>query len=476
MLAASIEKETKTLDFQTVAVAFPELLASANQETVRELGGLALGETCEIIPVETKSADSSTMLSALHQARFGDKAAIETIKVNVQTDVAERLYKAGHVTEVVLSYGEQGISQNNRKLRDIHKNTLRHMELNDVMKQRTELEFRNAVLFEELEAAAVLDEYDAVVFSMTPHDQETRTDYRFFTSTDSVSIQYLKKTNQKLVLETAMVAGKKHANTLRHDSAVIGTILAGAGVDDTAISDNESLNHVLLVPKTQFNGIDEVVELYDDLAGGTFYGQLKERQDYKEYRKVSRQREAFFDQIVESVVEDLLAEAHNFQRPIDVIERLDKLSDKYCVLAAIGQEDIDLAVFGVTAAAHIKEARGFAAAGDMGGAERSLAKAHEVSTSSSCPTKLVGALQSSSESGNSTTAAEVSSGKKKMTCPFCKERITGDPCGSEINCTKCSASTKHSSSENRKRARIYKQNKKNRHKQKGILFSWNSQR
>jgi hypothetical protein len=49
-----------------------------------------------------------------------------------------------------------------------------------------------------------------------------------------------------------------------------------------------------------------------------------------------------------------------------------------------------------------------------------------------------------------------SGGEKKMTCPYCKETTTGDPCDSSVTCENCDACASDSASENERKAMEYK--------------------
>lgn len=435
------------------------------------LGSVALVQVIDIQP--PAEASPATLLGDVCEASRGNKQALRRVHTNVRTDVAERLFKAGHQTSVQLERTPGGFEQDGLPLTAVHHNTLEHMPLNDIMRARTQSELGNIFLFEELDDAGIFETHDAVVFSATPTDAETRQDYNFFTDTDSLSIQYLKKTGDtSFVMETAMVAGKTAPDAQRHDLRAVRQMLHDAGMHDTYFSENQALRFVMLVRKTPGSGVHTIVERYDDIVGGTFYGEYKPRQDYGEYRKVCENRSKDFDSIVSNVVHDLIAEASTLTNAYEAIERLDELSDKYCVNAAIERGDIDEKVFGKAAAEYIRRARIHKQNGDYVQLEQALQNAVATSESSSCPFKLIG-KQEDEDSKKAGALEELLSGKKSMTCPFCKERTTGDPCAAAIECTKCSASTKLSAAENQRRAKAYRQNKKSR---TGILRIWDSKK
>ena len=155
-------------------------------EAAKERREILLGSFVVKGEVVTEAAHTQplTLFEAAQQACTGDTQALRIVEQNVATDVAERLYKAGHQTFINLEIKNGHILQNGVALSQVHKNTLEHMPLNPVMRQRTEQEMQNAYLFEELNTAGVLEEYDVVVFSHTPTDAKTRKDYNFFTDTD----------------------------------------------------------------------------------------------------------------------------------------------------------------------------------------------------------------------------------------------------------------------------------------------------
>ena len=375
--------ENLELRLSSLNNCYPELIERAEQAKMRLLGSVALLDNVQIENVE--SADSTTLLAALHEARFGDQNALQKIKNNAATDVAERLFKAGHQTEVRLEIDNHKLSQNGVRLTDIHKNTLTHMPLNNVMRRRTEQELRNALVYEELINSGVLATHDVVVLSPTPVDQKTRRDYNFFTDTDSLSIQYLKEDGGQFVMETAMVAGKKSSQAERHDLRAIRQIIYEAGGEIGQDIDEEALSHVILVRKTPDGGVHKIVERYDQIIGGTFYGEVKPAQDYEAYKETCRARDERFEPLVDKITAQLLREAHSFKTPLDAIKRLDRLSDQYCVEQAVSQHDIDARVFGSRAAAYIMQARQFMQAGDLENALQRVGDAQKVSTSGSCP-------------------------------------------------------------------------------------------
>ncbi len=405
----NFERQFSPIGVSEAINLYPEAYERAEGQLKRQIGSVALRGFQDMEPVPN---DSDTLLTALKDAKTSDEA-LKSVKLNISTDVAERLFKTGHQTIVPLEW-DWKIVQNGRPLIEINRNTFSFMDLNDVMAERTKIECRNTLLFEELIKDGALDLYDAVVFSNTPIDLKTREDYGFFTDTDSVSIQFLTKNDQKLQMETAMVAGKVAPDSERHDFYAISKLI-GQEINE---SDNELLNKVMLIPKKAGQGVQNIVEAYDATLGEVFYGEKKPIQDYEIYREVCAKRTTDFEDIVENVLQDLLARVDSLESPYQAIELLDKLSDKHCVNAAISRQEIDTRVFGAEAASHIEEARFFQRIGDEHRVAMSIEKAVETSTGGSCPFSrakgLFGVEQS--EDGLKSSTAEDKYGSLQFKC------------------------------------------------------------
>jgi hypothetical protein len=159
------------------------------------------------------------------------------------------------------------------------------------------------------------------------------------------------------------------------------------------------LDTPLLIPKEMMpNGVIDVIERYDDAAGGTFFGQRKPRQNYKEYLKFCRQREAAMEPNVQKVVDELL-QAKDLLEPLDAVKKLHELSEKYMVEYAVEDESIDPRVFGAVSAEHIKQARAWLSQGDAERYRQSLLSAQATAVSSSCPTAIAARAAAAAAAG-----------------------------------------------------------------------------
>ncbi len=422
--------------------AFPELQQAAELDTVHFLGGVALHG----VEVETSGGpekpNTSSLMAATQLAALGDEQARKVVARNVATDIAERLFKAAHQTTVTMRMVNGHLEQDGRLLTDIHRNTLEHTVLIAEMMRRTKYELTNAMLFERLHRAGLLRDYDAIVFSPSSTEMSAaqKKDYGLFADTESCSIQLLMAEGNDVTLQTAFVAGKRSPDSDRHDLGAIQQLAAERGLEVDTSDGSGVLSHVFLVPKTDVANVADIVRWYDDAAGGTFYGLDLPRQDYLAYAQACEERSSDFGGMVESITEQLLAEAHDFRTPLEAILRLDELSEQYSVEHAVRDGSIDAAVFGETAAMHIEEARFFMQQGQYDRAEESLSMAQQTAESSSCPLfKSSDTTTAKGPDGAGGNNEEGAGEKKWGNCPYCKAKVFIDPCAKKISCWDCTA-------------------------------------
>ena len=368
----------------------PGAVEAARQKTRRFIGQIATAQSVEVEPVEFSSNAHPTLLSALKAATEGDSQARESLRINAQTNVAEMLHKAGHQTAVELEISNGHLEQGGKLLADIQANALRYSRLNRIMMERTVQELENVHTFEELLAGGVLDTHDAVVFSLSPEDEQTKQDYGFFEETDTCSIQLLSKQNADSVkLETALVAGKAHPGAVRHDAAAVETLVSRSGGSLQLESSEDSLRQIILVPKGDtINGVSDMVKAYDDAIGGVFYGQNVDGQDTPDYlahAEACQAKNTSFDTIVDEVVEQLTRETSSITTPTEATKRLHKLTEQALVQRAVADNDIDERVFGQQAAAKITAARKEASSGNTTKSAQLEQQAVELAVASSCP-------------------------------------------------------------------------------------------
>ena len=420
--------------------AFPELQRVADRETVHFLGGIAIRGEQETT-VLPEAQNETSLMAATQMAAIGDEQARSMIATNVATDLSERLFKAGNQTRVSMQVVNGRIEQNGRSLLDIHRNTLSQTVLVPQMMRRARYESGNVMLVTQLHSRGVLQEYDVAVMSPSPTDMtiEEKKEYGLFVDTESCSIQYITAQEDDLTLETAFVAGKVTPDSERHDLEAIQRLAANRGLEVDTSDGSDVLQYVLLIPKGEVRGVEDIVRWYDDAAGGTFYGQNLPRQDYRRFAQMCLERGASFGNIVDSITEQLIAEAHTFRVPLDANMRLNELSGQYGVERAVHDRTIDAAIFGEEAARHIEDARFFADRGDFDRAQVSLTKAQETEDSNSCPL-FKGEESSSGGNGPDKGSSGENQGEKKWgSCPYCKAKVFVDPCAARISCWDCTA-------------------------------------
>jgi len=362
----------------------------ARSRAQKLLGSLAVNNVVDVKQAQEETSSNTTLLFATQAARMGDQESRHAVEQNVQTNVAEILYKAGHQTSVFLTYADGQLAQSGRSLADIQANTLRYTTLNPLMRRRSEQELENVFSFEELLGSGALEDYDAVVFSLAPNDEKTKRDYGFFSDTDTCSIQMLRhRDGSDVELQTALVAGKPSAYATRHDSQAVEYIAQQNGASYSLDSEEDGLRQILLIPKTAApNGVVDIVAQYDWAIGGTFYGEQQTHSqpiDYVAYAEQCEQRNRDFDVVVQQVTDQLLTEAHSFTSPVQAIKRLHKLTEQALVTGAISDESIDVRVFGAESAGYIDAARLMSQQGDAEKALDLQMKAIKTAASSSCP-------------------------------------------------------------------------------------------
>ncbi len=421
----------------------PEMLVDAETRlrAARFIGSVVMGQP-GLVEVCSVEKPIESLFDALQLANEGDTNAISMVKTNVRTDVIERTIKTGHVmSKVPLLINEEGkVTQYGQSMDSIQANSLRYASENEVIRERTEAETRNAFRIEQLNREGFFEEYSFVVISRAADNMsaDEMTDAGFFTDTMSCAIQVTSKHGDGLATEPAFVSGIKQRGEVRHDGETVVKLGAELGVDLSGKSAAEIIDTPLLIHNSLIpNGVIDIVKLYDDCAGGTFFGEQKPRQDYPAYLNICKSREQTFTPKIEAITSELIGEAPVIHSPLQAVERLHKLSGKHMVEYAVVHRTVDPRVFGHEAAASIERARTFAENGDYQAAAIETQKAQVSEKSSSCPTSR--GSDKSSESGDNSDGTSESSGSKWMNCPFCKAKVFGDPCATRLKCGDCKA-------------------------------------
>lgn len=383
---------------------------------------------------ETNNGRFSNLMEAVHAAKEGDIEACSMISENVRTDVIERTIKTGHITKVDLETNNQGqVVQFGQTMESVYANALMNTPSSSKMLPRSKAEAQNGFRIENLNRQGLLEDYNFVVFSMAADDMSDSEMKKagFFTETLSMAIQVTTAEGNKLSTETAFVSGKNQGSSVRHDQQAIAKVGDKLGVNYGGKSAAEIINTPVLVHKSLMpNGVVDMVKLYDESAGGTFFGEHKMATDYQRYAQDCKTREQGFNNKVNCITAEIISQAHNVWSPTEATKLLNDVSEKHMVDYAINDDSIDARVFGNEAAGHIEEARQASKEGRMADVSRHQAIAEQTAESSSCPNAAAVAKKELLKKST----------KERMTCPFCKDpNQYGDPCSPNQHCTSCQA-------------------------------------
>lgn len=254
----------------------------------------------------------------------------------------------------------------------------------------------------------------------------------------SVGIQATTEEKIGLETETGFVAGGNA--DARHDAETVTKLGDMLSVDYHGKSATQILDMPMLIHKSLMpNGVVDLVKLYDEAAGGMFFGEQKPQQDYVAYAEQCEHRQQAFKPRVDRIVAQLLKEADTIWSPLAATKRLHKISEEQMAEHALTDRSIDSRVFGPVAAPYLEQARMFHEQGDTQAASKMMTQVKATAQSSSCPS---GGSNLTAEFLDATSQNESgSTGKKeRMKCPFCKDKNQyGDPCSSNQHCTSCDA-------------------------------------
>lgn len=405
----------------------------ANRHAVQFIGSVAMREEVQGPSIE-RPIDS--LQDAIQKAANGDPEARRNVKINAKTIGIEQTIKTGHVgAKVPLFFTEQGeLFQYRQSLDSVQANSLRVAEGDPIMQPRTEAEVRNKFRIETLHEQGYFDEgYSLVVLSLAEDHPE------FFTETMSCSIQVTSKNEDGLTTEPAFVAGIKEPGGEQHDMETVTRFYAMFGIDIRGMTRAEIIDTPLLIHNSLIgDGAIDVVEMLDDCAGGTFFGENKPRQDYLEYKKICAEREERFEPKAEKVTDQIISEYRSIHTRVMATQRLHKLSEAQMVEQAIGDTDIDPRVFG-PAAPYIERAR---IAYQQGEADQLLVHmkaAKSKAQTSSCPGSGIKSLESLSGEDSQDSDEDCEFVSKK--CPECgaknvKTKVTKNKITGSCGCSK----------------------------------------
>lgn len=375
-------------------IPIDELTRLRAQRFIQEAGAVALSSTVAT-PEGIRPEEGSrypTCMDALHAAQAGDLEARKVVENNAKTEVWEALMKQ-IVMRMHLTVDRRGrLGQDGQLLSDVQKNGL--LFGSPLLRERTYAEIRNYLLMEHLIRRGDLDAAPEdhtgdriLVVSCFPDDmsEELAGQAGFFRETMACSIQMLYMQDGEVVQESGFLAGRISRDAPRHDKQAICHMLSELGVPLEDIADmsvTELLGRPLLVDKSV--DMATLLRLYDEGAGGTFFGLNQPQQDYYQAIQEGQRHLARLKTTVEQVVTVLIARAHEVKTPQGFVRMLHNVAKDIMVDLALGDDSIEANVFH-EGAAHIEEARHFLAIGDMESFQKARTAAHATARTTSCP-------------------------------------------------------------------------------------------
>lgn len=404
----------------------------AMRYATRFLGRVAMNEDVEDLAIR-EPIDS--LRDAIQKAANGDQEARQLVKINAKTVGVEQTIKTGHIgKKVPLLLTPQGeLYQHRQSLNSVHTNALKVSEDDPVMLPRAEAEARNKFRIEALYEQGYFEDYSLVVVSLAEDHPE------FFTETMTTSIQVTGKDGAGLATEPAFVSGVTEPGGEQHDMETAINFFARFGIDVSGMTPAEIINTPVLIHNSLIpDGAVNIVEWWDDDAGGTWFGENKPRQNYLEYLDICAEREERFEPKAEMTTEQIIREYHLINTERGATQRLHELSQDQMVELAIGDTDIDPRVFG-PAARYIERARLAYQRGEAEQLLSDMSTAKLTAETTSCPGAGVDPNGPNRKNKDKDTSEDCEFVSKK--CPMCgaknvKTKVTKNKITGSCGCSK----------------------------------------
>ncbi len=339
-----------------------------------------------------------SLYQAIEFVKKGDKdiieqSAVRMIKQNISAQLGEiTRISGGHITAPIeAEILDNKISQHGHDYDDIYINTLAYTDKDSFSYLINQIEAKNHLIAKNLVFNRQLEDNYLVVFSGTPDDQpeEVLEANNYFVDKMPVSIQVTTVTDGKLLTQTAFVAGRVDSTTDRHDKSAIVEIARSFGVDYSSLSLKEILAKPILISKSALpDGVLGIVKKYDEVAGGTFFGNNKPVQDYTLFQERCRAFEDNLEPLVDVVYTNLMVD-ELINDEISAARALKEHSKHVLVDSSVSNRAIDINVFGSVAAAYLETARSAFDNNDQMGFKESLYLAQKTAKTFSCPSVLV---------------------------------------------------------------------------------------
>ena len=432
---------------QPLVVEVPSMLRDklTRNEASRFIGSIAVDNHVKLTTPEHQNSDEvDSLLDGIQLAVAGNPQGRKLVKANVSGDVIERTIKVAHVSKVDMAVDADGeIHQHGHNAKMVQANSLLFASNSPEMAERVGAETNNVFRIQNLYEQGTLNDNSFVEISLAADNMSRKqlAAAGFFVDTMSWVIRVTTaNADGGLTTESAFLAGVKELGQERHDKQTVIALGKKLGVDFSGKSAAEILDTPMLIQNNLIpNGAVDLVEMADDCAGGTFFGEAKPRQNYVSFLQKCRQREQSFETKVEEITNELIAEASFIKTEVQATKRLAKISEKHMVEKAVKDKSINPQVFGKVAAAHIGQARLHVERGNIELANAATRRAKSTARSSSCPGEATDGEQEDAEGSSSGSSSKESwhGGKvyRNSQCRSCKE--TKDEVGACHICKDC---------------------------------------
>ena len=395
---ALVERNREVSPLQLGVFDNDELVRMQAAQLVAAAGQLA---TVSLVERDTQAPRDTvdSLYSALLLAAEGNINAINMIDSNARTDAVERVYKKGMVIKVKLDHDQSGnISQHGQSVESIQANNLVYASGNRKMLGRSMAEINNSYRMKNYLRAGLLEDNVFMVVSHVPEShhmsEKEAASAGFFTDSMTLCIQLTYIESGQLVTESIFVAGRSSKQGKRFDLDAVEQLVKDFGNNYSGLNTTERLDNPTLIPRNRIPNIgvdvakklDEKIEKITGRA--SFFGQYRPKEDYLAFREKCRLIQANLEPKVRQIRQELIAERQNIRSKVDAIKKLSKISEKYMVIHALENDDIDTDVFGPESSAHIILARLHKRNDDHDAALQELLLAQATADSSSCPTGM----------------------------------------------------------------------------------------
>jgi len=360
-----------------------DLIERRRADNYLELGSTALKNEVYFEGVQIES-----LQYAIDEAETNPLAR-KYAELSAGTDVVERVEKVEYVSDVEMDVNADAeISSAGQPLKVTQLNSWKFASGRWQMGERVEAENHNVFRLHREYRKGSLEDKHFIEVSLAGDNlsKAAMDDEGFFTDTMTLVLRSTTIKDGVIRMESAFVAGVKNPGEERHDFDTIVKLGKLLGVDFEGKTAADILDTPLLISKKLLpGGIVDLVKLFDDCAGGTFFGQDKPRGDYEEVVTRSRQRDLSFKQKATDIVDELIARKAEIVTERDATRLLNKVSGKHMIIAAKTDKSINPRVFGPESEKYVISARRHYDRGNYDLADAATRRAIMYDASRSCP-------------------------------------------------------------------------------------------